>query len=309
MEKRITVIGSSNVDMIMKLERLPAVGETVTEGEFLQTYGGKGANQAVAAARAGGRVAFVTGLGDDPFGQNVLKNFRQDGLETDRIVIASGVPTGTALVMFDRRGDNYLAVAPGANYALEPAHMDACADLIAQSAMLVMQMEIPVPTIVRALELASGRGVPVLFNFAPMKTRELPVSGQMTGLVVNEVEAAALTGLSVGDAKQAKTAAQALLAQGPEFVILTLGAEGAHVASRALRQQIPAFPVTPVDTTAAGDVFCGALAVALVEGTPLLDAVRFASAASALSVTRVGAQPSIPRRDEIDAFLNASEPA
>jgi ribokinase len=304
MEKRITVIGSSNVDMIMKLEHLPAVGETVTEGEFLQTYGGKGANQAVAAARAGGRVAFVTGLGDDLFGQNVLKNFRQDGIETDRILIEKGAPTGTALVMFDRHGDNYLAVAPGANYALEPAHMDACADLIAQSAMLVMQMEIPVPTIVRALELAAAHGVPVLFNFAPMKTRELPVTGQMTGLVVNEVEAAALTGLSVGDAKQAKKAAEALLAQGPEFVILTRGAEGAHVASRDLRQHIPAFPVAPVDTTAAGDVFCGALAVALVEGTALTDAVRFASAASALSVTRMGAQPSIPGRAEIDAFLN-----
>lgn len=305
MDKQITVIGSSNVDLIMQLERLPAVGETVSEGAFLQTYGGKGANQAVAAARAGGRVTFVTSLGDDAFGETILENYRQDGIETAHVRRATGTPTGTALILFDRNGENMIAVAPGANFALEPTHIDDCADLIQRSAMLVMQLEIPLLTVNRALELAYASEVPVLFNFAPARTRELTVSDRMTGLIVNENEAAHLTGQPVNTREEAQTAAETLRAQGPQFVVLTLGAEGALVAASEGSQHVPAFPVKPVDTTAAGDVFCGALAVALTEAQPLPDAVRFASAASAISVTRMGAQPSIPHRNEIDAFLTS----
>jgi ribokinase len=309
--KGITVIGSSNVDMIMRLPHLPAVGETVTEGEFLQTYGGKGANQAVAAARAGGGatvVTFVTGVGGagDLFAPKVLENFRADGIDVSRVLEGEGQPCGSALVMFDGNGDNYLAVAPGANFAITPAYIDAhCGDLLKESAMLVLQMEIPAETVAHVLRKAREYGTPTLFNYAPARALgEVPIDGAITGLVVNENEAAALVGSPVVTAEDARTAAEALLARGPSFVAVTLGADGAFLADQGgLREYVPSFPVTPVDTTAAGDTFCGALAVALVEGCPLPEAARFASAASALSVTRMGAQPSVPRRGEIDAFL------
>lgn len=302
MERRITVVGSANVDMIMKLERLPRPGETVTGGEFRQVFGGKGANQAVTAARAGGEVAFVAGVGDDDFGRAALQNFQQDGIDTDNIVIVPDMPTGCALILIDRDGENSIAVAPGANYALLRSHIDACANLLRDSALIVMQREIPAPTIQAVLAIAEVNDVPVLFNFAPVNTDGLSVSAAMTTLVVNEIEAAMLSGLPVTTPDEAERAADALRAQGPSCVVVTLGADGSVVVSDSVRARVPAFPVTPIDTTAAGDVFCGALAVAVVEGQSLPDAVRFASAAAAISVTRLGAQPSVPRRDEIEAM-------
>ena len=305
MKQRITVIGSSNVDMIMKLSHLPAKGETVTEGAFMQVFGGKGANQAVAAARAGGSVTFVTAVGDEPYGHIMLENFRNESMDISHALIVEGVPSGTALIMLDQEGANYLAVASGANYSLLPSHIEALAEVIRDSALLVIQREVPNVTIQKALDIAEREGVPVLFNYAPAHPLELTVSAQMTGLVVNEVEAEMLTGVAVTDTVQAQEAAEALLSLGPKYVILTLGKEGAYVATESVRQLVPTFPVTPVDTTAAGDTFSGALAVALVEGKPLLEAVRFANAAAALSVTRMGAQPSVPSRVEIEAFLSS----
>lgn len=299
----IVVIGSSNVDFIMGLERLPAVGETVSDGQFSQTFGGKGANQAVAAARAGGRVAFITCLGEDIYLSTILNNLRLDGIDTERIVVQSGIASGSALIMFDRDGNNYLAVCPGANYALLPHHIEASTDLIKSAKLVIMQMEVSTPTTLRALEIAASVGVPVLFNYAPVRLQEIPISEQTGLLIVNETEASALTGLPVDLPEQAEEAAEALRRRGAETVIVTLGAKGACVVNSELRRHIQAFRVDPVDTTAAGDVFCGALAAAIVENRPLLEAVEFASAASALSVTRAGAQPSIPTRNEIDAFL------
>lgn len=309
--KRIAVVGSTNVDRVMRLDRLPAPGETVTDGEFFQAFGGKGANQAVAAARACGdaaaatAVTFLTCLGNDLYAPALVKAFLADDIDTDSIVYDADRPTGTALILIDRGGENCIAVAPGANYALSPAHVDACEHILRDSDMVVLQMEIPVGTILRTLEVAERHGTPVLFNFAPARTREVPVSDRLTGLVVNEVEAQMLAGQAVAGVEDAGRAALALLEQGPRFVVVTLGDEGAVVAERGGGPPtvLPAFPVTPADTTAAGDVFCGALAVALVEGRPLAEAARFASAASAISVTRIGAQPSAPRRGEIDAFL------
>lgn len=301
--RRIVVIGSANVDMVVRLPSLPSRGETVTDGEFLQVFGGKGANQAVAAARAGGDVALITCLGRDAPGDAMVKSFRGDGIDVRGIVRTDLAPSGAALVMFDRHGDNYLAVAPGANYQLTPGHVEAAESVIRHAAMLVMQLEIPVDTTRTTLALAEKAGVPVLFNYAPARTCHLPVSSQMTGLVVNEIEASELSGLSVSNRAQALAAARKLKARGPRFVIVTLGRHGACVVGGNEVFHVPAFPVKPVDSTAAGDTYCGALAVALVEGRPLAEASTFAAAAAAISVTRAGAQPSIPTRTHIQRFL------
>lgn len=301
----ILIIGSANVDFIVQLPHLPALGETVTDGRFTQTYGGKGANQAVAVARAGGETTFITCLGDDPYAAPLLAAYQADGIDTRLVKIAPDVATGTALIMVDTQGDNYLGIAPGANSALLPADIDACAAYIRDAALVILQNEIPPATNQRVLEIAAEAGTPVVLNYAPVRGAALPVTPLLTGLVVNENEAAALTGLPVDTVAQARIAAAHLRALGPRYVILTLGAQGAWLDDGETQELVPAFPVTPVDATAAGDTFLGALAVALVEGSTLVPAARFACAASALTVTRVGAMPSIPWRAEIDAFLGA----
>jgi ribokinase len=301
---RITVIGSTNVDMITQLDHLPAVGESVTGGTFMQTFGGKGANQAVAAARAGGQVTFLTALGEDNYAQLCIDNYRRDGIDTSSVVIKKGVATGVALIMFDQQGRNYLAVASGANFAMTPADVDAAVSAIRGSAMLVMQNEISPPAALRAIEIAHAAGVPVMFNYAPVSGIPVPVSAKMKYLVVNENEASQLTGgMEVASEAQVKAAARKLRSMGPETVIITLGAEGSYMLAREQELRVPPHKVSAVDTTAAGDTYCGALAVALLEGRGLAEAVQFATAASAISVTRMGAQPSIPKRDEIERFM------
>lgn len=304
MNKKIVVIGSANVDRIMRVPHLPVVGETVTDGVYAQAWGGKGANQAVAAARAGGSVAFLTAVGDDPEGAAMTRSFARDGIDTTPVVVAPHTASGAALILIDSAGRNCIAVAPGANDALLPEHIAQNAELIRSAAYVVLQMEIPVATTLAVLKLTETAGVPVLFNFAPVRTQDVPVSAAMTGLVVNETEASALSGIAVIDTRTAQASGEALLEKGLQFVIVTLGGEGALLLDAdGLRQSVPAFPVTPVDTTAAGDTFCGALTVALVEKKSLHDACHFASAASALSVTQAGAQPSIPSRAQIEVFL------
>ena len=300
MPAKIVVVGSSNVDYIMQVERLPAPGETVGDAVFMQTYGGKGANQATAAARAVGQVTFIAGLGDDAPGRTMRENFQRDGILTDYALTATGIPSGSALILFDRNGDNIIAVAPGANYALTPEHIESCADIIGQAEIVILQMEIPAQVIARTLDIAAEKGVRTLLNYAPVRNLEIAITDKIGVLIVNETEAEALTGIAVQTTGQAETSARELLRRGPKIVALTLGAAGAFVVSEDFAELIPAFLVTPVDTTAAGDTFCGAFAVALAEGKSLPDAARFANAASALSVTQRGAQPSIPRRKEIE---------
>ena len=303
MKRRITVIGSTNLDLIMQIDHLPAVGETVAGGHLRQAFGGKGANQAVAAARLGGDVAFVTCVGDDPVAAQIVASYQADGIDTTQLVHAAETPTGTALILLDAQGRNSIALAAGANAALLPAHIDACAEIIAHSAMLVLQMEIPYPTTARAIDIASDAGVPILFNYAPAHDPTFALTSAMTYVVVNEVEAAALSDISVATADDAFAVAERLLLVGPQFVVITLGAGGVVLVGTGIRTHLPAFAVTPIDTTAAGDCFCGALAVALTEGMDLPAAVSFASAAAALSVTRIGAQPSLPTRAEVEEVL------
>ena len=310
---RIVVVGSSNTDMTVKAPRLPLPGETNLGGEFLMTAGGKGANQAVAAARAldprsRGEVVFIARVGDDMFGRKALEGFKREGIVSDYILKDPEAPSGVALITVDSRGENAITVAPGANARLSPRDIDAASHLIASASVLLMPLEVPMKTVHRAAEIASAHGVRVIINPAPAQ----PILGgdllrHVSILTPNETEAEILTGVRIAQEKDLPAAAAALLAIGLEAVFITLGPRGVYAASADLRELIPAFEVEAVDATAAGDVFSGALAVALAEGMSLTKAALFANAAAALSVTKMGAQLSAPRRAEIDDLLRHSE--
>ncbi len=302
---KILVIGSTNVDFLIKTAKLPSFGETVTDGIFMQNYGGKGANQAVGAARAGGNVTFVTCLGQDSYANELIQNFQQDGINTSFVTKEVGVSTGSALIMLDKDGNNYLSVAPGSNYRMTKAHIDSAIEPIKEADIIVIQMEIPFDTTAYIFELAVKYQKKIMFNLAPARPFDLTVLNNVYAFVVNEVEAAMVTGLKVETDEEIKIAANNLLEKGCEIAIITLGVRGSFVASGEVQQFVSAYNVKAIDTTAAGDVYCGSLAVALVEGKSVIDAVKFAGAASAISVTRLGAQPSAPKRDEIERFLSS----
>jgi len=306
MPAKITVIGSANLDFIMRVPRLPAVGETIMGGEFSQAFGGKGANQAVAAARAGGEVSFVAALGSDATAQSYLAQLEHEGIDTTHITLEPDAAGGAALIMFDHRGENYLTVAPGANQRVTPPRIDEASDAMRASDWIVLQQEIPVAANQAALELAAAHGIPVMLNYAPANDLTLRPHAAVHALIVNETEAGLLAEVPVKVADH--DACQQLAARlredgGHRFVVITLGKAGAVFADDSGVHQTPSLTAEAVDTTAAGDTFCGCLAVALGEGQALGDAVRFASAAAAVTVTRVGAQPSIPTRAEIEARL------
>lgn len=303
MKDKIVVIGSSNVDLLMKMDHLPEKGETVTDAEFFQVYGGKGANQAVAAARAGGNVAFVNCVGEDAYTPQMVQNYKNDGIDTRFVFQEKGVASGHALIMIGGEGMNYLSVAPGANYQLTPDKINEAMPVIEQAAMIVMQYEIKGETIKYVIDIANRKGIPVMWNCAPARAFDVSYIPKINILVLNEVEAGFLAGIPVENEADAEKAAVILVEKGVEKVIITLGSKGAFVLTKTEKISVPAFKVEAVDTTAAGDTFCGAFAVALVEGKSLKDALQFASAAAAISVTRLGAQPSAPTQAEIEAFL------
>jgi ribokinase len=302
-KKQIAVIGSSNVDLLMKMDRLPEKGETVTDAVFMQVYGGKGANQAVGAARAGGNVAFVNCVGEDAYTPRMLENYEADGIDTRFVFREKGLASGHALIMIDRDGHNYLSVAPGANYRLTPEKIDLAGPVLKNAGIIIMQYEIPAGTIKYVLDVAGRENIPVLLNFAPARTFDLSYLKKVSILVVNEVEAAFLADMAVRNRGDAAKAAGKLRAMGAGTVIITLGEKGACLLSENESAHLPAFSVEAVDTTAAGDVYCGTFAVAWTEGKSPAECIRFASAASAICVTRMGAQPSAPTRKEIDLFL------
>jgi len=302
-KEKIVVIGSSNIDLIMKMDHLPEKGETVTDAVFMQVYGGKGANQAVGAARAGGQVAFISCVGEDAYTPKMLENFRTDGMDISFVFTDPELPSGHALIMIGGEGQNIISVAPGANYSLTPEKIDQAEPVIRDAAIIIMQYEIPGETIQHVLDYASINQIPVLLNFAPARSFDLSYLSKLSILVVNEIEAGYLADMPVSSAGDAEKAAEILRQKGVGTVIITLGVNGAFLLSESDKAHIPAFSVDAVDATAAGDVYCGSFAVAYVEGKSLAESILFASAAAAICVTRMGAQPSAPTREEIDRFL------
>jgi ribokinase len=301
--KSVVVVGSSNTDMIIRVSRVPKPGETLLGGEFSTAPGGKGANQAVAAARAGGRVAFIARLGRDALGDEAMSGFRKEGLLLSHVVRDSTHPSGVALIFVGSDGENSIAVAGGANQQLSQRDIAAARGLITRARILLLQLETPLRSVAAAARLARRAGVDVILNPAPACALPDALLRDVSLLTPNETEASLLTGCRVRGISSAARAARILRMRGVGAVIITLGARGAFVATREHAQLVPGFRVKAVDTTAAGDVFNGALAVRLAEGSPLLEAVRFANAAAAISVTRPGAQPSIPARREILSLL------
>jgi ribokinase len=301
----LVVIGSANRDLVVRVAHIPAPGETVLGGDFVTMPGGKGANQAVAAAQLGARVQFVGRVGQDPFGDTLTADMTAVGIDTTYLTQDAQQPTGVALIGVDSHGQNAIIVAPGANGQVGIDDVEAARDAIAAAQAVLIQLEIPLPTVAHAVALAKSVGTAVILNPAPVRhTDPLPASllSQVDVLTPNEHEAANLLGFPSADGLDMEQTAHRLLALGVGSVIITLGADGCLIAGAEGTQRLPALPVRPVDTTAAGDCFTGALAVGLAEGLALLDAARFASRAAALSVTRLGAQPSLPTRAEVDSF-------
>ena len=307
MNNKIVVLGSSNTDMIIKTSHIPKPGETILGGEFSIAAGGKGANQAVAAARAGGDVVFIGRVGDDMFGRQAVDGFREDGIAVDYVITDSNAPSGVALIFVDEQGENSIAVASGANAQVSPDDVSAAGDVIASAGMLLMQLEIPIETVSTATEIAAKNGVPVILNPAPAQPLDNNLLKNIFILTPNETEAEMLTGCAVEDEQGAEKAAEILRTKGVKNVIITLGPRGVYADTPDFKGMIPSFTIkNPVDTTAAGDVFNGVLAVGCAEHKPMVDAVRFANAAAALSVTKLGAQTSAPFRKEIESFLDKS---
>jgi ribokinase len=305
-KKKIVVLGSFNMDMIVVSDCLPKPGETVLGGKFTTAAGGKGANQAVGAARAGGDVTFIARVGTDSFGDQALAGLIEDRINVDHIVRDRTSASGVALILVSKKGENCIAVAGGANSRLSWADVKRASNVIAQASVLITQLETPLATVRAAIAFAAKKGVPVILNPAPAQALPDSLLKNVSILTPNETEAELLTGIKVTGPDAARKAGRILLKRGVATAILTLGSQGAWIATRDCEQHVAGFKVKAVDTTAAGDTFNGALAVALAEGKSLLEAVRFANAAAALSVMKRGAQPSVPRRTKIDALLRTS---
>ncbi|WP_317203421.1 ribokinase [Janthinobacterium sp.] len=300
---RITIVGSVNMDLVFRTPRMPAVGETIAGREFRQIPGGKGANQAVAAARLGGAVTLIGRVGADAFGTQLRACLAADGIDVTHLPAQAGMATGVAAILVDDAGHNSIVLAPGANMALTVDHVEALAPLILSAGLLVCQLENPLCAVMRAIEIAQRGGVKVVFNPAPMQALRTDLLAMVDYLIVNETEAAQLSGVAVTSRATARQAATRLLAMGAGFVLLTMGAQGVFIAGQGMGSlMIPGLAVSVVDTTAAGDTFVGAFAVGIGQGLDVVAAATAAQYAAALTVTKLGAQSSIPTRAEVERF-------
>jgi ribokinase len=296
---RILVIGSSNTDMVIKTNKLPGPGETILGGKFLMNPGGKGANQAVAAARLGGKVTFIAKRGNDLFGNQAIGLFMREGIETKYVVKDMELPSGVALITVDSSGENSIVVAPGSNGNLKEEDIPSKIFESKKYEILMLQLEIPMSTVEYSALKASENGMKVILNPAPACNLSDALLHNTWLITPNETEAGMISGTSITDIPSAERASVIIQERGVKNVIITLGETGAYVKSENYWGLIPGIKVDPVDTTAAGDVFNGALAVAVSEGKDLYEAVIFANKAAAISVTRMGAQASAPYRTEV----------
>ena len=298
--KRIIVIGSSNTDMVVKCKKLPSPGETILGGAFLMNPGGKGANQAVAAARLKGNVTFVAKTGNDLFGEQSKLLFEKEGIDTRFLIRDQKNPSGVALIAVDENGENCIVVASGSNATLSAYDIDEEVYVTDREDVYLMQLEIPVGTVDYVAQKVFSKENRVILNPAPARQLSQELLDSVYVLTPNEIEAEILTGIKVENASSAERSAMKLLDKGVKNVVITMGAAGAYLCTPEMSKMMPVVPVKAVDTTAAGDVFNGALAVALAEGKDLEEAVGFANRAASISVTRLGAQASAPYRNELD---------
>lgn len=301
----IVVVGSSNTDMVIKAAHLPVAGETVLGGVFFMNPGGKGANQAVAAARLGGDVTLICKIGNDTFGKQSKQLFRNEGIHTDYVLVDPDHPSGVALITVDQHAENCIVVASGANATLSISDLEKAEPLIEQAKIILIQLEIPLETVAWVLQIVAAKGTMVILNPAPACILPDALLRNVSVITPNRTEAEMLSGIVVNDIESAKKAAQMIKEKGVETVIITLGAEGALVLHHHEFTHILATEVEAIDTTAAGDVFNGAFAVALAEDKNIEEAVIFACKASAIAVTRLGAQSSAPFRNEIGKNLSS----
>lgn len=299
---RICVVGSSNLDLIFRTARLPRPGETLAGQSFQLGFGGKGANQAVMAARLGAQVTMVSRVGSDVFGEQTIHNYQQHGIDTSQVRSDAEQPTGTAAIVVEDSGQNCILLVSGANATLSPEDVRAAAGIIGQCGILLCQLEVPMETTLEAFRVARAAGVRTLLNPAPAAALSEELLRLTDLCIPNETEAEMLTGQRVTSPEEARTAAEMLRQRGAGAVVITLGAQGVVIVDESW-EHLPATPVRAVDASGAGDAFIGALAVSLLEGLPLRQAAQRAQQAAALSVTRPGTQASFPTRSEIEDFL------
>jgi len=303
MPPKLTVVGSLNMDLIVRAPRIPAPGETIIGHGFHTAAGGKGANQAIAAARLGAQVSMVGRVGDDTYGQAQLSNLAADGVDTAFVTVDPQAHTGVALITVDDAGQNSIVVSSGANWQVNSADVDAAEAAIAGADMLLLQLETRPEVVARAVELAVRHGVPVVLNPAPARSLSPELLAQVTYLIPNESETALLAGQAVTDLDSARDAARKLRQMGVVTVVLTLGEQGALLVAEGGAEHVPAFRVNVVDTTAAGDAFVAGFAVAVASDQSPGQAMRFATATGALATTKLGAQPSLPGLEEVNRLL------
>jgi len=306
MKPKILVIGSSNTDMIIKLPYLPGPGETVLGSDFIITQGGKGANQAVASARAGGDVIFISCLGDDLFGESTLKSLKNNGIDTSCIKVIPDIPSGIALINVSQTGENSISVAPGANSYLKPSDITDNAEIIESADIILVQLEIPLETVETVVSLAKKYNKPIILNPAPARSLSQEIINNVTIITPNEKEACLLLGIDHTEESYAFST-RLLRELGADAVITTLGGNGAYYSMNGVEKHIKGYEVEVLDTTAAGDTFNGFLAVSIARGDSLEKAITIANRAASLSVTKFGAQDSIPYIDEVTRSLDNSD--
>lgn len=305
MKNKVVVVGSYNTDLRIKTGRIPRPGETIIGGIFSEGGGGKGANQAVAAVRAGANVSFIARVGNDVLGKEGVQRLTDERIDTRNVCYDSEVPTGVAFIVVDERGENSIVVASGANANLHSADIEMAESEIVSAAVLLVQLESPLDAVHMAIKKAHASGALVVMNPAPAQTLEQNLLRQIDIITPNKVEAEMITGIKVNDEESFRLVTKKFFEYGVSTVLLTLGSKGIFVGTKELMEWIPAFKVNPIDSTGAGDVFSGSLAAFLSEGMPVIEAAKLANASASISVTKMGAQASAPTRAEIEKFMSS----